>query len=245
MSLKSFLIILFASNILFFPHMSVYATANALGGGSKLYITFDDCYTNWSLIASRYKDCQFTFFLSGELLPYRVNIIKQLLDNNHSIQNHSISHKNLVRIAKSKRETFLQQDILKHNILLGELGVASPSIFAFPYGESDKDWNKRLLAHFKKLRGVGTFLNFPHYYKQEEFEKTSLIKSAKLYNYRFPFEFCFKFYINKMIKKMASGSFVVVLTTHQVGNTKYGITLSRLDYIVKVAKKNNVALVGL
>lgn len=212
---------------------------------SRICLTFDDCYTNWLTIASRYEDCTFTFFVSGEALPYRVAIVQKLIKNNHSIQNHSISHTNLNKITKPKREAFLESDILRQDQLLQRLGASKPTVFAFPYGCTNRDWNNRLLSHYQKLRGVGTLLNLPYYYSKKEFDETKIIKSVKLYNYRFFSDRYFCFYVDRMIAKLKREPSVVVLTSHQIGKAKYGIKLERLDYLVKKAKENGIMLTSL
>ncbi len=131
--------------------------------GNTLYLTFDDGpipeVTSWVLALLKEYHAKATFFLIGENLVKNPEILDQILDDGHSIGNHSFNHlngwktpistyiENVVKaediICEKQEKRFKTQDFRIANIdnRDGEIGLGeknrdkSIKLFRPPYGK--------------------------------------------------------------------------------------------------------------
>ncbi len=85
-----------------------------------VFLTFDDGpgeYTEVILDILKKYNIQATFFVLGECVKYRKDVLKRIVSEGHSIGNHTYSHKNFYQLSKkmSREElkNILQQEIKK------------------------------------------------------------------------------------------------------------------------------------
>lgn len=75
---------------------------------------------------------------------------KALHESGHEIGEHTFSH----RDAKSMSITKFQQDIVRNQEALAELGLPPSQTFAYPYGETYPGLKKAMEARFRGSRGI-------------------------------------------------------------------------------------------
>lgn len=113
----------------------------------KIALTFDDGPTeSTKMILEKLDDLNVkaTFFLCGESIEKRPQDVKDIVNNNHSVGNHSYSHKRMMLVSYD----FCKEEIEKTNRLIQESGYKDTIFFRPPYG-------KKLFTLPKYLSDIG------------------------------------------------------------------------------------------
>lgn len=98
-------------------------------------ITFDDgptAFTARLLDSLREEGIHATFFLLGQRIKQRPDLVRRMMEEGHEVGNHSYSHPNMHKLSPAARHYEMEQT----NVLLRELGAA-PRYFRPPYGKYD------------------------------------------------------------------------------------------------------------
>jgi len=98
-------------------------------------LTFDDGPTAEGVaLASavlRRAGAHATFFLIGDEIAGREQLVRQLLADGHEVGNHSFSHQRMAL----HRAAFYEEEIVRTDALLRRAGVPSPNLFRPPFGK--------------------------------------------------------------------------------------------------------------
>ena len=98
-------------------------------------LTFDDgptAFTSQLLDSLREEGVHATFFLLGQQIVRRPDVVRRMAEEGHEVASHGYSHPNMRKLGTNARYYELHQT----NMLLAELGVA-PQYFRPPYGKFD------------------------------------------------------------------------------------------------------------
>lgn len=98
-------------------------------------ITFDDgptAFTAQLLDSLREEGVPATFFLLGQQIRHRPELVLRMVAEGHEVASHGYSHPNMRKISQAAR----QQELENTNALLLELGIR-PRYFRPPYGRYD------------------------------------------------------------------------------------------------------------
>ncbi|WP_027308349.1 polysaccharide deacetylase family protein [Caloramator sp. ALD01] len=113
-----------------------------------IYLTFDDGpsykITNQILDILKEKEVKATFFLIGNKVEDRAEIVKRMYNEGHSIGLHSYTHK-MKQIYKSE-DTFIEEMKKTEDAVYNVIGVR-PKIIRFPggsIGHLDEDFHEKL-----------------------------------------------------------------------------------------------------
>jgi len=101
----------------------------------QVALTFDDgpgAYTEQLLDILKEYDVSVTFFVQGGQAKGRPELIQRMMEEGHTVANHSYSHKNL-GTGVASRET-IQQEIGGTDDVVVGLGLPVPPYFRPPYG---------------------------------------------------------------------------------------------------------------
>lgn len=118
-----------------------------------IYLTFDDgptlSITNWTLDILKQYNAKATFFCIGNNIEKHPDIFQNILDNGHTIGNHTQNH---IKGWKTKAKDYLKniseaQDVIDAEIKNSEL---NPYLFRPPYGQiTPKQGNKLIELGYK------------------------------------------------------------------------------------------------
>lgn len=124
-----------------------------------LYLTFDDGptpeITEWTLNELKKYKAKVTFFCIGKNIREHPEIFQKIIEENHSVGNHTNNHLNG---RKTKTAAYLQniqesekyfEENLKPNHFNGKLETENLKLFRPPYG-------KLTLSQSKKIRKMGS-----------------------------------------------------------------------------------------
>lgn len=105
-----------------------------LNNNKKIYLTFDLGYesgfTNDILDALKENNAKATFFLTGSYASKNEDIIQRIIDEGHTVGNHSFSHPDMTTISDEE----CKEEIMKvHNIIKDKYNYES-YLFRFPAG---------------------------------------------------------------------------------------------------------------
>lgn len=98
-------------------------------------LTFDDgpaSFTEQLLDSLREEGVHATFFLLGQQIKRRPEVVQRMASEGHEVASHGYSHPNMRKLGKDARYYELNET----NVLLAELGV-EPRFFRPPYGKYD------------------------------------------------------------------------------------------------------------
>lgn len=98
---------------------------------------------------------------------------------------------------------------------------------------------------FKKIRRFGTTDNKPIFYSNHIYKNARIIASSSLDNIIHKSDDEFKTYVEDLVSSLKKAPQTVVLTTHQVNDADWGISLSRLDFFIQHAKENGILFCGM
>lgn len=212
---------------------------------SGIVLCFDDYYEEWDYIIERYagKNVVFNFMISGAL-GVDDSRVKKMIENGHNVGNHTRSHTHINNVQSYERDDFQEKEIIFQKNTIEEYGVFN-DCFAFPFGAFDRDWELRLQKIFRKLRRFGTTGNLPFYYSNSLYEDKIIVASSSIDNTYFPEDESFFEYCDSIINELTNSKETVVLTTHSIGDSEFGITLERLDYLINEAIKNGIDFIGM
>ncbi len=134
LSLLLFLLLCLAAP--FFPQHGIFLPiiSRSISGSRGVALTFDDGPSPTSTpillkLLARYK-LQATFFVIGEKAAQYPELIADIINQGHSIGNHSWQHDNLLMLRSRKK---LQQDIHRTQVILQQYGI-QPLLFRPPAG---------------------------------------------------------------------------------------------------------------
>lgn len=109
-----------------------------------LYLTFDDGptpeVTEWTLNELQKYHAKATFFCIGKNIKANPNIFKKVIDQGHSIGNHTFNHLNG---WKNSTETYVENACQTEDIIL-EYSAKKPTWFRPPYGKITFKQSKEL-----------------------------------------------------------------------------------------------------
>ena len=202
-------------------------------GGEGILLGFDDNYFNsWEQsldIFDEYK-ARCTFFVQGTVNSF----CKNAINRGHSIGFHTLNHPDLRKISRNEfnRETVLPLESFRKE------GV-QVSAFAFPFGFSEPWMDNVLLPHYRVLRGYGITFNL---YDKDKISN-SRISSRSIDREVFPDDGEFYKSISEMLRalKFIAKGQVLPLTTHSISDSaQWGISISRLEFLLKTAKELNL-----
>jgi peptidoglycan/xylan/chitin deacetylase (PgdA/CDA1 family) len=117
----------------------------------NLYLTFDDGptpeITEWVLTLLKKYQAKATFFCIGKNLEQHPHIVQKIIDDGHSIGNHTYNH---LKGTKTNIDTYTQNIVLTEGILkkFFDPKKTNPKLFRPPYG-------KLSLKQAKKIRELG------------------------------------------------------------------------------------------
>ena len=100
-------------------------------------ITFDDgptAFTSQLLNSLREEGVRATFFLLGQQVKLRPELVRRMAEEGHEVASHGYSHPNMRKLGRDARYFELNET----NALLTEIGV-TPHFFRPPYGKYDVD----------------------------------------------------------------------------------------------------------
>jgi peptidoglycan/xylan/chitin deacetylase (PgdA/CDA1 family) len=119
-----------------------------------IFLTFDDGPGPWTkevLDVLKKHNIKATFFVLGELVGYRKDIVKQTLIDGHNIGSHLFTHKNFYQIQKkySLEDTkkFLIQEIEDSIKKIEETVGIKPKYLRMPYGYY-RSWMDKILQRY-------------------------------------------------------------------------------------------------
>lgn len=123
-------------------------------GGNKILLTFDDGpdkknTTKVLKILAKNK-VKALFFVIGNKVEKEGNIIKRILDEGHSIGNHTFSH---TPKFTSASQAYVENEIIRCNKALADIGIAEPQFFRPPYGITNPRMAKAI--EISGLKSVG------------------------------------------------------------------------------------------
>lgn len=217
-------------------HLDVYNSYDKKNGSKSgsIYLGFDDYYDNWNILIPKFKcrPVRFTFFINTWS-----NLITELLEQGHSVGNHTRSHINLAQ-SKDNWVTTLEYEIVSFNDEIKE--HTEVKSFAFPFGAFNTHWTAVLVEHFSHLRRFGTRNNNPVFYPKNNLTGQVILSSSSLDNVKFSSDLEYFQYVDNLIEELLKNKGSVVLTAHDIGLSDWAISEERLEYLVDKAIKNNI-----
>lgn len=141
---------------------SYYAQYDAFAVGDQtkkaVYLTFDEGYeykyTPEILDVLKEKDVKAVFFVTMSYVKNNPELIKRMIDEGHTVGNHSVNHPSLptCSLDKAYNEVKELHDYMQKNYNY------TMTLFRFPMGES----SDRMLALLKEMGYKSVFWNFAH-----------------------------------------------------------------------------------
>lgn len=184
-----------------------------------LFLTFDDgpdenCTPDLLNLLKKY-NAKATFFLIGNKIEKRLELAKKIIDEGHSVGNHSYDH-DTSNFFKSKKhlETWVQKSEDNFKSSLGDISVG----FRSPVGIRTPSLNKVLKE--KKLKH---FLWNIRFYDTKNGFSPNILK--------------------KKINKISGGDIILLHDTHH-GKDKESF-LQGVEILLKFGKENNFKFIGL
>lgn len=114
--------------------------------GKQVALTFDDGPTRpWTEHVLDILDehgVKATFFALGEMIELRPELAKRVVDEGHSLQNHTWSHSSLTRMSDAAAE----EQLLRTNDIIEETSGVRPTCYRPPYGATNPDLRTRAQA---------------------------------------------------------------------------------------------------
>jgi peptidoglycan-N-acetylglucosamine deacetylase len=111
---------------------------------NKVYLTFDDGptpkITNWVIDELKKHNAKATFFCIGNNIEKHPEIYKNLINNGHSIGNHTFNHMNG---WKTNDENYIKNVLLSDN-LQSTINNQQSKIFRPPYGKIKPSQSRKL-----------------------------------------------------------------------------------------------------
>jgi peptidoglycan/xylan/chitin deacetylase (PgdA/CDA1 family) len=111
---------------------------------NEIFLTFDDgphpVYTPKVLEILKQHNARATFFLIGEKVLLHPGITEKIKSEGHTIGNHSLSHKKLIRLKKSK----IIHEITQAEKTIEKITGEKPLFFRPPHGRFDLRFKKML-----------------------------------------------------------------------------------------------------
>ena len=110
--------------------------------GKKAYLTFDDGpsdITSGILDVLKEHDVKATFFIKGVSIKYHPDYLNRIVDEGHTIGNHTVTHK--YESIYTSLETLTQEIKENNRRILEQTGVV-PVAFRFPGGSSNSMFEK-------------------------------------------------------------------------------------------------------
>lgn len=89
-----------------------------------------------------------TFFVSGEITPDKLAVMRELRDRGHSVGLHSLHHR---AVPDLPLERYFDEELLPQMEACRAAGLA-PRGFAYPFSRRDDDTDRMLFRHFDFLR---------------------------------------------------------------------------------------------
>ena len=120
-----------------------------------IYLTFDDGptpeITDWVLNELNQYNAKVTFFCIGKNIVANPAILKRIINNGHTVGNHTHNHLNKWKVS---RKTYLKDIKQTHEVLLQQIGLQTETnkLFRPPYGKiSPKVASKLLKKGYKVI----------------------------------------------------------------------------------------------
>jgi peptidoglycan/xylan/chitin deacetylase (PgdA/CDA1 family) len=115
----------------------------------KIYLTFDDGpipkITEWVLEELKKHNAKATFFCIGDNIEKHPNIFKKVIDEGHSIGNHTFNHLNGWKTSTSEYiENSSQWSMVRGQSPDSRLQTANCKLFRPPYGKIKPSQSKKL-----------------------------------------------------------------------------------------------------
>jgi peptidoglycan/xylan/chitin deacetylase (PgdA/CDA1 family) len=206
--------------------------APSANNGSGIILSFDDYFPdswkeNFDLFAKY--NANVTFFVQLES-PTPFCFAAQTWG--HEIGYHTISHPSLPTLTK---ERFFEETISRIDLFRNK-GIELTS-FAYPFGFYEEWMHNELLKYYQIVRGFGvsTFT-----YNISDM-KYGFVYSKSIDNIIYKSEKCFQEDITKILEfARENQNTVVLLTSHNIGTDDWGITVERLEFILKKGNELNL-----
>ena len=126
-------------------------TLNTSLPAPSVALTFDDgpdpAYTGMILNILKEKNVKATFFCVGNKLKKYPKVAKRIIDEGHTIANHSTDHSNIAK--KSFKDAF--KNIMKTEGIIDSMFGSSQKLFRPPWGKITKEEKDSLYAHGFKV----------------------------------------------------------------------------------------------
>jgi peptidoglycan/xylan/chitin deacetylase (PgdA/CDA1 family) len=110
-----------------------------------IYLTFDDGptpeITNWVLNQLSHYNAKATFFCIGKNIANHPDILKNIIQNGHTIGNHTNHHLNNWKVSS---KTYVKDVEQTHEILKQQIGANTNQLFRPPYGKIKLKTTKKL-----------------------------------------------------------------------------------------------------
>jgi peptidoglycan/xylan/chitin deacetylase (PgdA/CDA1 family) len=117
-----------------------------------IYLTFDDGptpnITNWVLDQLNFYDAKATFFCIGKNISNHPEILKHIIQNGHTVGNHTNNHLNNWKVTT---KTYTEDIEQTHKVLKQYLNSESNQLFRPPYGKIKSRTTKKLQNKGYKL----------------------------------------------------------------------------------------------
>lgn len=145
------LAVFFVALLVFLAHFGTRYTTAAkpafvFAEEKQIYLTFDDGpstkVTSAVLDVLKEEDVPATFFLVGEHIPLRRDLVKRMAEEGHSIGVHSMTH---VASKIYASDEALLKDIADCAACIEEATGIAPTLYRFPYGGEQRARQKALV----------------------------------------------------------------------------------------------------
>jgi peptidoglycan/xylan/chitin deacetylase (PgdA/CDA1 family) len=202
---------------------------NREDNGSGILLAFDDYHPqsweeNFALL-NKY-NAKATFFV---MLDSPSSFCFAALKRGHEIGYHTLSHPRLPKLSKNEfiKETVSAIDLFKNS------GIELRS-FAYPYGDWQPWMHAKLLQSYDIVRGFDSRFHMYNIGKVRH----AYISSTSVDNIKYASAEKFTHDVSIMLKltKRTPGS-VWPVTAHSISHDKWGISLERLEFLLKTCKE--------
>jgi len=116
---------------------------------NKIYLTFDDGptpeITEWVLEELKKHNAKATFFCIGNNIEKHPDIFEKVINDGHSIGNHTFNHLNGWKTSTEEYiENSIQCSVISNQSLNCKLKIENRQLFRPPYGKIKKSQSKKL-----------------------------------------------------------------------------------------------------